>query len=50
MVFQVFMITAGETRIESLPYVDESGWVQWGPTVYVMSYILIVNWVLLQVS
>ena len=47
---QVFFITAGETRIDSLPYAAEDGWVQWAPTVYVMSYILIVNWVFLQVD
>ncbi len=46
---QVFLITAGETRIYSLPYAAEGGGLHWGPTAFVISYILVVNWVLLQV-
>jgi hypothetical protein len=42
------MITAGETRILSLPFTAEDGLVQWGVVSYVMSYILVANWVFLQ--
>jgi hypothetical protein len=44
------MITAGETRVENLPFVGENGKVIWGASIFVMSYILVVNWVLLQVA
>ena len=46
----MFFLTAGETRINGLPYAGEDGGVNWAPTLFVMSYVLVVNWVLLQVG
>ena len=46
----LFRIAAGETWIEGVPVLDEDGIVNWGVGVYIMSFTIIVNWTLLQVS
>ena len=47
---ELFRITAGETWVDEVPQVDEEGNVQWALGIYIMSFILICNWTLLQVS
>ena len=49
-IIELFRIAAGETWISGLSEADEEGNVNWGVALYVMSFILICNWTLLQVS
>jgi len=49
-IIELFRIAAGETWISEVPEADEEGNVNWGVGLYVMSFILICNWTLLQVS
>jgi voltage-gated sodium channel len=49
-IISLFRIAAGETWIESVDVADEEGNVNWGTGGFVMSYILIINWTLLQVG
>jgi len=37
-------------RIEGIPVVDASGGVDWGTGAFVLSFVLVVNWTLLQVT
>jgi len=46
----LFRIAAGDTWIEGVDVLDESGAVNWAIGGYVFSFVLIVNWTLLQVS
>ena len=46
----LFRIAAGETWIEGVPVLDNDGLVNWGVGGYIMSFTIIVNWTLLQVS
>jgi voltage-gated sodium channel len=45
----LFRIAAGETWVEGIPLLKSTGHVDWVFAFYIMSYILVVNWVLLQV-
>ena len=47
---ELFRIAAGDTWIAEVPQVDEEGKVEWGLGIFIMSFILICNWTLLQVS
>jgi hypothetical protein len=48
--FSLVRLSAGETWIDSLQRLNEDGTLNYGPNLYVFSYIVIVVWVLLQVS
>ena len=39
---------ASETWVSGIPVVDESGDVDWGTGAFVLSFVLVVNWTLLQ--
>jgi hypothetical protein len=45
----MFRLTAGETWLESLERYDEKGQLNYTNAVFVLSYIILVVWVLLQV-
>ena len=46
----MFRIAAGETWIEGVPMLRDDDSVDWATGVFVMSFVIIVNWTLLQVS
>jgi hypothetical protein len=46
----LFRIAADDTWVEGVDVLDESGAVNWAIVGYVFSFVLIVNWTLLQVS
>jgi hypothetical protein len=46
----VYMYSAGETWIDGVDITDEQGNINWALGAYVMSFTIIVNWTLLQVS
>ena len=46
----LFRITAGETWISSLDLLDPDGSVNWDAALYILTYIMLVNWIVLQVS
>jgi len=46
----VYIYSAGETWIDGIDITDEHGNVNWALGAYVMSFTIIVNWTLLQVS
>lgn len=53
-VVTLFRIAGGETWIgeppdEGMPIINDEGYVNWGTAAFVMSFIVIVNWTLLQV-
>jgi hypothetical protein len=53
-VVTLFRIAGGETWIgeppdEGMPIINDEGFVNWGTAAFVMSFIVIVNWTLLQV-
>ena len=53
-VVTLFRIAGGETWIgeppdEGMPIINEQGFVNWGTAAFVMSFVVIVNWTLLQV-
>jgi len=43
-------IAAGETWIEGGTILNEDGSLQWGAGLFVTSFVIVVNWTLLQVS
>ena len=45
----MFRITAGETWVESLPKNDPDGSINYQAATYIVSYIIIENWLLFQV-
>ena len=45
----LFRITAGETWISSLDLLDPDGTVNWDAALFTITYIMVVNWVVLQV-
>jgi hypothetical protein len=46
----LFRIAAGETWVPDMPVYDEkSGLVDWAVGVYVFSFVILVNWTLIQV-
>jgi len=50
-VASLFRIAGGDTWIDNMDVLDkESGLVDWGIGAFVFSFILVVNWTLLQVS
>ena len=49
-IIALFRIAAGETWVESQDVSDGEGNVNWGTGAFVMSFILIINWTLLQVG
>mmetsp|Transcript_52972 Transcript_52972/g.139581 ORF Transcript_52972/g.139581 Transcript_52972/m.139581 type:complete len:651 (-) Transcript_52972:1867-3819(-) len=46
----LFRITAGDTWVPSLPVRFDNGSLNWRGASFVISYIMIVNWIILQVS
>ncbi len=48
--FALVRLSGGETWLDSLQRLNEDGSLNYGPNVYIFSYIVIVVWVLLQVS
>jgi hypothetical protein len=46
----MFRLTAGETWVDGLPAYSEDGALNYGAAAFVYSYIVIVVWILLQVS
>jgi voltage-gated sodium channel len=46
----LFRIAAGDTWVEGVDVLTESGAVHWAVGIYVFSFTLVVNWTLLQVS
>jgi hypothetical protein len=46
----MFRIAAGETWVEGSPIIMHDGTVDWPTAVFVMSFVIVVNWTLLQVS
>jgi hypothetical protein len=46
----MFRLTAGETWVDGLAAYDESGTPYYGTALFIYSYIVIVVWILLQVS
>ncbi len=46
----MFRVTAGMGWTEGLPAISPDGNINWGAFVFLTSYIVIVNWTLLQVS
>ena len=48
--FALVRLSGGETWLDSLQRLNEDGSLNYGPHLYIFSYIIIVVWVLLQVS
>ena len=48
-VISLFRIAAGETWVEDVPVLGRSGHVDWALGSFLMSFIVINNWILLQV-
>ncbi len=48
--FALVRLSGGETWLDSLQRWNEDGTLNYGPNLYIFSYIVIVVWVLLQVS
>ena len=48
--FALVRLSGGETWLDSLPRWNDDGTLNYGPNFFVFSYIVIVVWVLLQVS
>ena len=48
-IVELFRIAAGETWVEDAPQTFDDGGVNWALGVFIMSFILVFNWVLLQV-
>ena len=46
----MFRIAAGETWIEHQPVLRDDGTVDWATAGFIISYVLVINWTLLQVS
>ena len=46
----MFRIAAGETWIEGVPILQDDASVDWATGLFVMSFVITVNWTLLQVS
>jgi len=49
-IISMFRIAAGETWVEGSPIIMHDGTVDWPTAVFVMSFVIVVNWTLLQVS
>jgi hypothetical protein len=49
-IISMFRIAAGETWVEGSPIIAINGTVDWPTAVFVMSFVIVVNWTLLQVS
>jgi voltage-gated sodium channel len=49
-IISMFRIAAGETWVEGSPIIAIDGTVDWQTAVFVMSFVIVVNWTLLQVS
>ena len=49
-IISMFRIAAGETWIEGKPILRDDGKVDWGTAAFIISYVVIINWTLLQVS
>lgn len=49
-IISLFRIAAGETWVEGMPVLLESDEVDWALGGYIVSFIIVVNWTLLQVS
>ena len=45
----MFRITAGETWVDSLPEKDQDGSINYQASIFIISYIIIENWLLFQV-
>ncbi len=45
----MFRITAGETWVDSLPEQDQDGSINYQAAIFIISYIIIENWLLFQV-
>ncbi len=46
----MFRVTAGETWVPSLPKVDPDGSINWQAASFIVSFIIIENWMLFQVA
>ena len=46
----MFRIAAGETWIEGVDVLNDDGSLHWGAGLFVTSFVIVVNWTLLQVS
>jgi voltage-gated sodium channel len=49
-IISMFRIAAGETWVDGSPIVRDDGTVDWPTAAFVMSFVIVVNWTLLQVS
>ncbi len=45
----MFRIAAGEAWVEELPGVGDDGYINLGTVIFIISYVIIVEWTLLQV-
>ena len=48
-IISMFRIAAGETWIDGIPIANEDSNVDWATGAFVISFVLIVNWTLIQV-
>ena len=49
-IISMFRIAAGETWVDGSPILRDDGTVDWSTAAFVISFVIVVNWTLLQVS